>query len=174
MTNDYSPISRFLKHMVIYITSYTIIKIFPMFCVKIAEIYEDNNSLYVAYVISGIFWYPSNLIFFLTRLCEPNIREFLKDKARYMAIRGKIWCYKLKDEEKRIVSNQGLLALEMFDQMKLEKIEQIFITVCICYFKSTCFLTPKSNEDKGKCRTKFLKENDLAILNDSLVSQKCN
>lgn len=181
--NEYGPISRFLRHMILYIASYIALKILPLFCMNLARLIGDQEFIAGEMMAGKVVWYPSNLIFFLTRLCEPHIREYLKEYMRYMVIRFKVWYYKRKEEDRTsTVTNTTLLASEMFDEMKLKKIEQIFLAVSISYFKSPCYLTPgssysKTSKDKrleDEYDYEFINQNDLNILNDPSISQKCN
>lgn len=181
--NEHGPVSRFLRHMILYIASYIILKVLPLFCMNLAKLIGDQEIIAGEMVAGKVVWYPSNLIFFLTRLCEPHIREYLKESLRYIVMRFKVWYYKRKEEDRTsTVTSTTLLASEMFDEMKLKKIEQIFLAVSICYFKFPCYLTPSSNYSKTSKDKRleeeydyeFINQNDLNILNDASISQKCN
>ena len=181
--NEYGPISRFLRHMILYIAIYNVFKILPTILSLIAEMSNDKECIKGANVIVNVLMYPSNLIFFLTRLCEPHIREYLKRNMRFMVMRLKAWNYRRNEEDRTsILTNGTLLASELFDEMKMKKLEQIFLAVSICYFKSPSSVTPspsyletsKSKRQDDIYDYKFISQNDLNILNDASIFEKCN
>lgn len=175
------PVSRFLGHMVLYIAAYITIKIMPLFFVSLGRLIGDEQIYEIGMAISRLVWFPSNLIFFITRLCEPHIREYLKDYMKNLLPRLRVWFYSLRKEDAdNLISSRRLLAIKIIDDRKLMKIEQIFIAVSIAHLNASSLSRASVNyeskrpRDKDETDNEVIKNSHLEVLEDSRISEECN
>lgn len=175
------PVSKFLRHMVLYIATYITMKIMPLFFMSLGKLIGDKQILETGIAISAIVWFPSNLIFFITRLCEPHIRDYLKDYMKNLVPRFRIWFYSLKKEDaESLISSRRLLAIEILDDRKLMKIEQIFIAVSIAYLNAPSLSRASVNslnkrpKDEDERDYIVIENTHLEVLEDTMISDKCN
>jgi hypothetical protein len=173
---------RFLRHMILYIASYIIVKIIPLFYMSLGKLIGDKKILTIGMAISGLVWFPSNLIFFITRLCEPHIREHIKEYWKDLISRLKVWFYSRKKEDVKSLNprNKYLLSIEILDDRKLMKIEQIFIAVSVSYTISESHSRDdvsswiKRPKDEDEIEYEVIKHSNLDLLNDDGFASKCN
>lgn len=84
---------------------------------SLGKLIGDKQILETGMTISGFVWFPSNLIFFITRLCEPHIREYLKDYMKDLLLKFRVSLFSLKkDDRSNLISSRYLLAMKIFDK----------------------------------------------------------
>jgi len=154
----------------------------PLLFISLAKIYGDKQILKIGSAIFGLVWFPSNLIFFITRLCEPHIREHIKEYLKDLISKLRVWFYSIKKEDATSLnpSNKYLLSIEILDERKLMKIEQIFIAVSVSYLnapslsRDSIYSLRKGPRDEDEIEYEVIKHSDLILLDDNRISSKCN
>lgn len=142
LTHDSSPRTRFLKYTNIYLSVFAGFRLLPFILVNFlaAEVeFEDNPGITFLLLI----WYSSGSAVFLARLYEPTIRYYIKDciKTIYRRIRQLHRSSQIKNmnhlNSTGSSNTNSLLAIRIFDEVKLEIFESISMAVSIIMFKYT-------------------------------------
>ena len=150
--HESSPMSVFLKYIVIYISVFAIFKLLPIFVIYTYIYFDDTGLNKILGNTLGIMWISSGIVFFVARLSEPNIRDLLKDEVGALFIRSKHFLMRCTckrsgySRESRYLNS--LLVVRAFEDLKLEvstiqKFEYILITILTALFDSVDnFSTP--------------------------------
>jgi hypothetical protein len=124
--HKYSSIRVFFKYIAIYIAVFALCKLLP---VLVLFIYINNAGISIESYIATIFsciWMSSGAIFFAARLCEPNIRSFLRDEIKIIIYKSKQFLLKCSFKGSDSINNSSILnsisAVQVLENFKLEVI----------------------------------------------------
>jgi hypothetical protein len=142
LTHESSPRTRFLKYTNIYLSVFAGFRLLPFIVVNFIATqvdFEENPGITFLLLI----WYSSGSAVFLARLYEPTIRYYIKDciKTVYRRIKQlhrSSHMQNLNNLNSTASSHtNSLLAIRIFDEVKLEIFESISMAVSIIMFKFT-------------------------------------
>lgn len=188
-THENSSMRVFFKYIAIYITVFALCKLLPLL---VFFMYTNHDGVSIESYIPTMFayiWMSSGAIFFGARLCEPNIRNHLKDEIKILFYRSKQCLLKCSctgsDSNSDSSSINSILAVQALENLKLEvifiqKFEYILITISVALFENLdTFSTPEINRhlsftgDIHKPIHGIVKYDKLEILNDISLQDKC-
>jgi len=141
LTHESSPRTRFLKYTNIYLSVFAGFRLLPFILVNfIATQVDFDEDPGITFLL--LIWYSSGSAVFLARLYEPTIRYYVKDciKTVYRRIKQlhrSSQMQSLNNLNSTASSYNSLLAIQLFDEVKLEIFESISMAVSIIMFKFT-------------------------------------
>lgn len=142
-THEVSPVTRFLKYTTIYLSVFAGFRLLPFILVNFMSglVTDFNDNIWITFLL--LIWYTSGSAVFLARLYEPTIRYYIKDQVQ-------ILCTQLKHCRQRATiparslhavstnsSQNSLLAIRIFDEVKLDILESISMAISILMFNYT-------------------------------------